>query len=156
DAHERRFVVKASMLHDALRAEAWACARSVDAGFPAPAILALGRLGTDDGMSAFIMRRVAGVPIVTGHPAFPEVGAGLRHLPGVRLPRFGSLAETLWDEHGDLWLAHGSWLDFLNGICSEARSLADTYVVATPVAEAAAAAIDAHADALATVAVGSL
>ena len=89
DAHERRFVVKASMLHDALRAEAWACARSVDAGFPAPAILALGRLSTDDGMSAFIMRRVAGVPIVTGHPAFPEVGAGLRRLHDVRLPRFG-------------------------------------------------------------------
>src|SRR5262249_33615334 len=156
DAPGRRFVVKASMLHDALLAEAWACARGAGGGFPAPAILALGRLGTDDGMSAFITRRVPGGPIVTGHPAFPEVGVGLRRLHDVRLPRFGWLAEASWDERGDLSLAHGSWLDFLHGICGHARSLAGNYVVAARLAEAAAAAIDAHADALAAVAVGSL
>jgi len=58
DADGRRFVVKASRMHDAVRAEAWACARGADAGCATPAILGLGRLGTDDSMSAFIMRRV--------------------------------------------------------------------------------------------------
>jgi aminoglycoside phosphotransferase (APT) family kinase protein len=156
DADGRRFVVKASMLHDALRAEAWACARGADAGCATPAILGLGRLGTDDSMSAFIMRRVAGGPIVAGHPALPEVGVGLRRLHTVRLPGFGWLAEAAWDERGDFSLRHSSWLGFLQGICGDARRLADRYVVAAPVAEAAAAAIDAHADALAAVEVGSL
>src|SRR6516162_4159650 len=100
DADGRRFVVKASMLHDALRAEAWACARGADAGCATPAILGLGRLGTDDRMSAFIMPRVAGSPIVAGHPAFGEVGARLRRLQNVRLPGFGCLAEASWDEQG--------------------------------------------------------
>src|SRR5215470_9324419 len=156
DADGRRFVVKASMLHEALRAEAWACARGADAGCAAPAILGFGRLGTDDRMSAFIMRRVAGRPIVTGHPAFPEVGGGLRRLHAVRLPGFGWLAEAAWDERGDFALRHSSWLGFLQGICGDARSLADRYVAAAPVAEAAAAALDAHAAALAAVEVGSL
>jgi aminoglycoside phosphotransferase (APT) family kinase protein len=156
DADGRRFVVKASMLHDALRAEAWACAQGADAGCATPAILGLGRLGTDDSMSAFIMRRVAGGPIVAGHPAFPEVGVGLRRLHDVRLPGFGWLAEASWDERGDFSLLHSSWLGFLKGICGDARSLADSYVVAAPMAEAAAAAIDAHAAALAAVEVGSL
>jgi len=156
DADGRRFVVKASMLHDALRAEAWACARGADAGCATPAILGLGRLGTDDSMSAFIMRRVAGGPIVAGHPALPEVGVGLRRLHTVRLPGFGWLAEAAWDERGDFSLRHSSWLGFLQGICGDARRLADRYVVAAPVAEAAAAAIDAHTDALAAVEVGSL
>jgi len=156
DADGRRFVVKASMLHDALRAEAWACARGAGAGCATPAILGLGRLGTDDSMSAFIMRRVAGGPIVAGHPALPEVGVGLRRLHTVRLPGFGWLAEAAWDERGDFSLRHSSWLGFLQGICGDARRLADRYVVAAPVAEAAAAAIDAHADALAAVEVGSL
>lgn len=156
DADGRRFVVKASMLHDALRAEAWACARGADAGFAAPAILGLGRLGTDNSMSAFIMRRVSGEPIVAGHPAFREVGVGLRRLHDMRLPGFGWLAEASWGERGDFSLLHGSWLGFLKGIRGDVRSLADSYVVAAPVAEAVAAAIDAHADALAAVEVGSL
>src|SRR5499427_5597382 len=156
DADGWRFVVKASRLHDALRAEAWACARGADAGCAAPAILGLGRLGTDDSMSAFIMRRVGGGPIVAGHPAFPEVGSGLRRLHDVRLPGFGWLAEASRDERGDFSLLHNSWLSFLKGICSDTRSLADSYVVAALVAEAAAAALDAHAAALAAVEVGSL
>lgn len=156
DADGRRFVVKASMLHEAVRAEAWACARGADAGCAAPAILGLGRLGTDDRMSAFIMNRVAGRPIVAGHPALPEVGVRLRRLHDVRLPGFGWLAEAAWDERGDFTLRHSSWLGFLQGICGDVRSLADRYVVAAPVAEAAAAALDAHADALAAVEVGSL
>jgi aminoglycoside phosphotransferase (APT) family kinase protein len=156
DADGRRFVVKASMLHEAVRAEAWACARGAAAGCAAPAILGLGRLGTDDRMSAFIMRRVAGGPIVAGHPALPAVGGGLRRLHNVRLPGFGWLAEASWDKGGDFALLHSSWLGFLQGICGDARRLADRYVVAAPVAEAAAAAIDAHADALAAVEVGAL
>jgi len=156
DADGRRFVVKASLMHDALRAEAWACARGADAGCAAPAILGLGRLGTDDSMSTFIMRRVTGGPIVAGHPAFLEVGVGLRRLHDVRLPGFGWLAEASWDERGDFSLMHSSWLGFLKSICGDARSLADSYVVAAPVAEAAAAALDAHAAALAAVEVGSL
>src|SRR5262249_14682334 len=156
DADGWRFVVKASMLHEALRAEAWACARGADAGCAAPAILGRGRLGTDDSMSAFIMRRVAGRPIVAGHPAVSEVGGGLRRLQDVRLPGFGWLAEASWDERGDFSLRHSSWPGFLQGICGDARSLADSYVVAAPVAEAAAAALDAHAAALAAVEVGSL
>src|SRR5215813_7169653 len=156
DADGLQFVVKASMLHEALRAEAWACARSADAGCTAPAILGLGRLGTDDSMSAFIMRHVAGWPIVAGHPTLPEVGVSLRRLHDVRLPGFGWLAEASWDERGDFSLLHRSWLGFLKGICGDARRLADRYVVAAPVAEAAAAAIDAHAAALAAVEVGSL
>src|SRR5712691_1467767 len=117
DADGRRFVVKASMLHDALRAEAWACAQGADAGCATPAILGLGRLGTDDSISACIMRRVAGGPIVAGHPAFPDVGASLRRLHAVRLPGFGWLAEASWDEHSDFSLLHSSWLGFLKGIC---------------------------------------
>src|SRR5215813_3898520 len=149
DADGRRFVVKASLMHDALRAEAWACARGADAGCAAPAILGLGRLGTDDRMSAFIMRRVAGGPIVAGHPAFREVGVGLRRLHDVRLPGFGWLAEAAWDERGACSLRHRSWLGFLQGIVGDVRRLADRYVVAASVAEAAAAALDAHAAALA-------
>src|SRR5215471_4085925 len=94
DADGRHLVVKASMLHNALRAEAWACARGADAGCAAPAILGRGRLGTDDRMSAFIMGRAAGQPIVAGYPAFPEVGVGLRRLHAVRQPGFGWLAEA--------------------------------------------------------------
>jgi aminoglycoside phosphotransferase (APT) family kinase protein len=156
DADEQWFIVKASRMHDALRAEAWACARGADAGCAAPAILARGRLNTDDGMSAFIMRRVAGGPIVAGHPAFREVGARLRRLHDVRLPGFGWLAEASWDEGGNFSLLHRSWLDFLQGICSDLRSLADRYAIAAPLAAEAVAAIDAHAEALAAVEVGAL
>ena len=156
DADGWRFVVKASRLHDALRAEAWACARGADAGCAAPAILGCGRLAPDDSMSAFIMCRVDGWPIVAGHPALPEVGVVLRRLHDVKLPGFGWLAEASWDERGDFSLRHSSWLGFLKGICGDARSLMDSYVIAAPVTEAAAAAIDAHAAALAAVKVGSL
>jgi hypothetical protein len=107
-------------------------------------------------MSAFIMSHVVGGPIVAGHPAFPEVGGGLRRLHDMRLPGFGWLAEALWDERSDFSLMHSSWLDFLKGIVGDTRRLADSYGVAAPVAEAAAAALDAHADALAAVEVGSL
>ena len=156
DADGRRFVVKASRMHEAVRAEAWACARGADAGCATPAILGLGRLGTDDSMSACIMRRVAGGPIVAGHPAFLEVGMGLRRVHDMRLPGFGWLAEASWDERGDCSLLHRSWLGFLKGICGDARRLADRDGVAARVAEAAAAALDAHADALAAVEVGAL
>jgi aminoglycoside phosphotransferase (APT) family kinase protein len=155
DADGHRLVVKASAMHGALRAEAWACDRGADAGCAAPAILALGRLGTDDRMSAFIMRRVAGAPIVARHPAFREVGVAVRHLHDVRLPGFGWLAEAAWDERGGFSLRHGSWLGFLEGICGDVRSLADSCATAAPVAEAAALALDAHAAALAAVEVGS-
>jgi aminoglycoside phosphotransferase (APT) family kinase protein len=150
DADGRRFVVKASRMHEAVRAEAGACARGAAAGCAAPAILGLGHLGTDDRMSAFLMRHVAGWPIVAGHPAFPEVGVGLRRLHDVRLPGFGWLAEASWDERGACALRHCSWLGFLQGICDDVRSLAGRYAVAAPVAAAAAAALDTHAAALDT------
>src|SRR5215475_10367151 len=121
DADGHRFVVKASTMHDALRAEAWACARGADAGCAAPAILVFGRLGADDGASALIMSRVAGRPIVARHPAFREVGVGLRRLHDVRRPGFGWLAEASWDEQGGFSLVHGSWPDFLKGILRAAR-----------------------------------
>src|SRR3989442_14174218 len=89
DADGRRFVVKASRMHEALRAEAWACARGADAGCATPAILGLGRLGTDDSMSACIMRRVAGGPIVAGDPAVSWGGGSLRRLPPPRVPGVG-------------------------------------------------------------------
>src|SRR5262249_44443202 len=143
-------------IHDALRAEAWACARSADAGCPAPAILVLGRLATDPSMSALVMSRAAGRPIVAEHPGFTEVGGVLRRLHGVRLPGVGWLAEASWNTRGDFSLMHGSWLDFLKRILGDARGLADSYAVAAPVAEAVAEALDAHADALAAVEVGSL
>ncbi len=156
DAGGQQFVVKASMLPDALRAEAWACARGADAGCAAPAILGLGRLGTEDRMSAFIMPRVAGRPIAVGHPALSTVGLGLRRLHAMRLPGFGWLAEASWNASGAFVLRHRSWLGFLRGICDDVRRLADSYPVAGPVAEAIAAALDAHAAALAAVEVGSL
>jgi len=141
DADGRRCVVKVAMLHNAVRAETWACARSADAGCAAPAILGRGRLSTDDRLSAFIMRRVADGPIGAGHPALPAVGDSLRRVHDVRLPGFGWLAEAAWDERGDVALRHRSWLDFLQGIVGDTRCLADRYVVAAPVAEAAAAAL---------------
>jgi hypothetical protein len=126
DAGKQRFIIKASKLHDAVRAEAWACVRGADAGCAAPAILGRGRLNTTDGMSAFIMPRVAGRPIAAEHPAFPEVGARLRRLHDVRLPGFGALAEASWEEKGDFSLLHRSWLGFLRGICNDVQGLADS------------------------------
>jgi len=156
DAVGCRCVVKASALHDALRAEAWACARGADAGCGAPEVLGFGRLGIDDGPSAFLMRRVDGSPIAAGHRAFREVCAGLRRLHDVRPPGFGWLAGASWHARGDLSLAHQTWLDFLNGICADTRTLADAYAIAESVADAASAAIAARARALAAVEVGSL
>ena len=154
DVDARPVVVKASTMHDALRAEAWTCARGARAGLAVPAVLGFGRLGTDGSMSAFIMSRVDGLPIPSEHPAFPEVGVGLRRLHDVRLPGFGWLAEASWDERGHVSFPHSSWLGFLKGISSDARGLDS--VIAAPVAEAVAAAMDAHADALAAVEVGAL
>jgi aminoglycoside phosphotransferase (APT) family kinase protein len=153
-ADERRFIVKASTLHDALRAEAWACARAAHAGLAVPAVLGRGRVRTDRGLSAFIMDRVAGGPITADHPALRELGAGLRRLHDVKLPGFGWLAEASWDERGPVSLPHGSWTGFLNSLTGDARRLGS--VIAAPVADAAAAAMDVHAEALAAVEVGAL
>ena len=51
---------------------------------------------------------------------------------------------------------HTSWLGFLQNICGDVRRLAGTYSIAGTVAEAAAAAIGAHEEALAAVEVGAL
>jgi aminoglycoside phosphotransferase (APT) family kinase protein len=154
DADGRRFIVKTSTGRDALRAEAWACARGAAAGCAAPAIIRRGCLGTGDGMCALIMNRVAGQPIAAGHPAFLQVGADLHRLHGVKMTGFGWLAGASWDELGEFTLRHPSWLSFLQAICDDARGLSDGSAAA--VADAAASAIIDHADALAAVEVGVL
>jgi aminoglycoside phosphotransferase (APT) family kinase protein len=156
DAGERRFVVKASALQNALRAEAWAGARAAEAGCTAPPILAFGRLEADPSLSAMLMSRVSGSPIVAGHAALFDVGVALRRLHEVRRPGFGWLAEAVWDERDDFSLSHGSWIGFLEEIVGGARNLAGTYPVAARLADAAAGVVDSHADALAAVEVGSL
>jgi len=153
-ADGRRFVVKASGLHDALRAEMWALAQAREAGCAAPVIFASGRL--DDGRSAFIMGRVTGSPIVDEGPVLRQVGVALRRLHEVQLPGFGWLAEASWDDRGGFSLRHRRWLGFLEGICEDVRSLADRYSLAAPVARAAAAVIGAHTGALAVPSLGSL
>jgi aminoglycoside phosphotransferase (APT) family kinase protein len=107
-------------------------------------------------MSAFIMRRVAGHPVVAAHPALYEAGARLRRLHEVMLPGFGFLAEAAWHERDDFSLKHSDWLGFLRGICADALSLADRHAVAVRLAASTAAAIDAHAAALDAIEVGSL
>jgi aminoglycoside phosphotransferase (APT) family kinase protein len=156
DADGGRFIVKASTSRDALRAEAWACARGAAAGCAAPAIIRRGCLGIGDSMCALIMNRIAGQPIAAGHPAFLEVGAGLQRLHSVKMMGFGWLAEASWDELGEFTLRHPSWLSFLQAICDDARGLADGYGFAAAVADAAASAIGDHADTLAAVEVGVL
>jgi hypothetical protein len=156
DAGGGRFVVKASTEDAALRAEAWACARGGDAGCAAPAILGVGRLGCGDGMSAFIMSRVAGSAVVSGHPALAEAGVGLRALHHVRLPGFGWLAQASWDTRGGIWLPYNSWPAFLHAICADVCCLVDVYPIAGAIGKAAEAAINVHAGALAAVEVGSL
>jgi aminoglycoside phosphotransferase (APT) family kinase protein len=156
EADGRRLVLKASTMHAALRAEAWACARGADTGCAAPVIHALGRLGTEPDMSAFVMSHLEGQPIAPGSAAFRELGAGLRRLHDVRLTGFGWLAEAARDERGDPSPVHGSWLGFLNGIVGDARGLAQTHPIAVAVADAAMETIDEHAAALAAVEVGSL
>src|SRR5262245_28116430 len=155
DAGRLRFVVKTSAMHDAIRAEAWASARGAEWGCPAPAILKLARLGADDSMSALIMSRISGRPITAGHPTFRDVGIRLRRLHETRFPGVGWLAEASWDERGDWSLPHRPWLALLRGICHDARSLMDSDEGGASVAGAAAA-IEARADALAAVEIGSL
>jgi aminoglycoside phosphotransferase (APT) family kinase protein len=154
DADGRGFIVKGSTNQDALRAEAWACARAAAVGCAAPRIIRFGDLGP--GMSAVIMSRVAGQPIAAEHRAFIEVGAALCRLHGVRINGFGWLAEASWDERGDFSLGQPSWLSFLQAICDDTRGLADSYEFATAVADAAASAISDHAGALAAVEAGVL
>jgi aminoglycoside phosphotransferase len=148
------FIVKASTSHDALRAEAWACARGAAAGCAAPAVIGLGRLGTR--MSILIMSRVAGQPIAAGHPAFRNVGADLHRLHTVRMAGFGWLAEASWEALGDPSLRHRSWPSFLQAICDDTRALTDSYRLAAVVADAAASAISDRADTLAAVEAGVL
>ena len=168
----RRYIVKASA-HDASRAEAWACARGADAGFAAPAVL--GFAAIDERTSAFVMPRIDGQPISSGHPALREVGARLRELHRVTQPRFGTLAEVAWRGRGSgqsfgtgtpardaafasrelaCTLEDASWLDHLRRICADARRIGTTDAIAA--ADTATAAIDAHVDTLAAVTVGSL
>jgi aminoglycoside phosphotransferase (APT) family kinase protein len=156
DVDDRRFMLKASKNRVALRAEAWACARAVAAGFPAPEILVdVRKIGSNPAMSAFLMSRVAGNPIGNGHAAFRELGAALRRLHELELPGFGSLADAVWDERDGFTLHSRSWLAFLTGICSDTRCLAESCALASSVADAAELAINAHADEL-TKATGSL
>lgn len=147
DAGELRLIVKASSLRDALRAEAWACARGAAAGCAAPDLLGFGRLDTEDPMSAFIMQRLPGRPIAAGHSAFREVGVCLRRLHDSKTPGFGSLAEGSWREDGEPSLQHSTWLGFLRAICAEGGALAPDGLTAE---------IEARAGALAAVAEGSL
>jgi aminoglycoside phosphotransferase (APT) family kinase protein len=154
DTPARRFIVKTSKMHDALRAEAWACARGALAGCAAPAIVGRARLLSDATVSAFIMSRVDGRPIRAERSAYAALGADLRRLHAVRLAGFGWLAEAAWDTQGNFTPMHSSWLGFLKNILRDTRGLADP--VGARVADAAAAAINAHADALAAVEVGAL
>lgn len=149
-------IVKASTLHGALRAEAWACARGADVGCAAPAIRGLGRLGPDGRMSALIMEYIEGCPATPGHPAYAEVGVRLRRLHETRIPGFGWLAETAYSDGGEFVHSHGSWLGFLHSVVDDVRRMADSYAIAKSVAEAAASAVDAHSDAITAVAIGSL
>jgi Ser/Thr protein kinase RdoA (MazF antagonist) len=156
DAEQGRFIVKASMNRDALRAEAWACERGAAAGCAAPAIIGRGNLDVEGSMCALIMNCVAGQPIAAGHPAFIEAGADLRRLHGVKMTGFGWLAQVSMDELGEFTLRYPSWLNFLQAICDDARGLADSYEFAATVADAATSAISDHADTLAAVEVGVL
>jgi len=137
DAGELGLIVKASPLRDALRAEAWACARGAEAGLAAPAVLALAPLGDGSELSGFIMTRLAGDPIAPGDPAFRDLGARLRRLHELKLPGFGPLAEA----------QHTSWLAFLRHICADAGSIAPAALTTE---------IEARANALAAVEQGSL
>jgi aminoglycoside phosphotransferase (APT) family kinase protein len=151
DVGDRRFIVKASA-HDALRAEAWACARGADADCGAPPILGVATLDADT--SAFLMPRIAGAPITAGHPAFREVGSRLRRLHRTTLPRYGTLAEVAWGERNEFTLRDDSWLAYLRRLCADTRDIG--HADAIRAADAADAAIDAHLDAFEAITVGSL
>jgi hypothetical protein len=156
DAGGDRFILKASRLHDALRAEAWACAQGACAGCEAPGILAFGSIESPELLSAFIMPRLAGVPIASGHPAWFELGARIRRLHEVKLPRFGALADAPRDGRGGYVPAHGSWPGYLGSICADARRLENGSTSANEVAGALTAALERHGGALAAVHTGSL
>lgn len=156
DVDDRRFMLKASANRDALRAEAWACARAYAAGFPAPEILVdVQQMGSDSGMAAFVMGRVAGEPITKGHAAFRELGAAVRCLHEIKLPGFGPLADAAWDQRDGFTMHCPSWFEFLTGICNDTRRLAESCAIASFVADAVETAMQAHADEL-TKATGSL
>ncbi len=149
DVDDRRFMLKASRNRDALRAEAWACARAASIGFPAPEVLVdVRQIGSDAAMAAFVMTRVAGDPVTNGHVAFRELGAAVRRLHEIKLPGFGPLADAVWDQRDGFTLHSRSWLAFLTNICNDTRRLAESCTLAIPVADAAEAAISAHADEL--------
>ena len=147
DVGERRFIVKAST-HDALRAEAWACARGAEADCGAPPILGIATL--DARTSAFVMPRIAGAPITAGHSAFREVGSRLRRLHRTPLPRFGTLAEVAWNDRDEFVLRDVSWLAFLHRICEDTRR------IGVDAARAAEVAIGARVDAFDAVGIGVL
>jgi len=138
--------------HDALRAEAWACARGADMDCAAPAILGVATL--DARTSAFVMPRLVGTPIAAEHPALREVGMRLRRLHRLTPPRFGALAEVAWSERNEFALRDASWLAFVRRICADTRRIGTGDAVAA--ADAAGVALDAHVDAFAAIEVGSL
>src|SRR4029453_8020451 len=143
DAGGQPLILKSSMNRDALRAEAWACAHSAEAGFPSPEILAgVGGIG-DAGMSAFVMRRILGESITPGHAAFRDLGVVARRLHEVRLPGFGPLADATWNQQGEFTLPHANWRAFLRSISSDTRRLVDSCALAAPVADAVDASLDA-------------
>ena len=154
EAGVSRFVVTASLNEDALRSEAWACRRGAETGCGAPAILGVGRLACEPGMTAFLMKRAVGEPIVAEHRAYREVGARLRRLHDVTLPRFGWLADARWIGRDDFTLGTATWLEFLRSICADALRLTAASTVAR--ATDAAATLESHAEAFAAVDIGSL
>lgn len=154
DAPEHRLVVKASALHEALRAEAWAAARAAEAGLATPAVLLHVPLG--DGFSALVMTRLDGRPIAPGAPALSELGAALRRLHATPLAGFGWLAQGAWDERGALVLRHASWLAFLRTLCEEASCLSDHHAHAGAAVASATSTIAAFEGELASVGLGSL
>jgi aminoglycoside phosphotransferase (APT) family kinase protein len=157
DVDGRRFMLKASSNRDALRAEAWACARAYAAGFPAPEILVdVLQIGLDSGMAAFVMSRVVGEPITKGHTAFRDLGAAVRRLHEVKLPGFGPLADATWDQRDGFTMHCPSWFEFLTGICNDTRRLAESCAIASFVADAVETAMQAHADELTKATTGSL
>ncbi len=119
EAGARRFVVKASPLHDALRGEVWACEQGSRAECPAPAVLGFGRLGGGTGMSAFIMSLVEGSSLAGPHSVLREVGVRLRRLHEIRLPGFGSLSDASWDDTGGFSLRRRSWRALLDDVVGD-------------------------------------
>jgi aminoglycoside phosphotransferase (APT) family kinase protein len=155
-ARGERFIVKASRLHGALRAEAWACAQSAAAGCEAPQILAFGRIEAADPLSAFVMRRLAGEPIAACDATWPEVGAHLRRLHEVKVAGFGTLADAAEDGRGGYRPAHASWSACLESICADTRRLEHGSARAQQVAESLTTALDDHRAELAAIVDGSL